>query len=328
MSTCDAKFHLIISSFGIITQKRCTFPWSAHLEAFALELAQNPEYASDQSIIHLVRLQHVLEEMDQVSPDTDSLEMEKTGKAFQHTFRTFKTEIEQFSNQLPSQPAANNYLLTCQLHTVKLYLCQLSLFECKSISQIPPNLRAEIVCHGLAAAKASFDDLISIPVGSERCFCYGEWLQTGFNIILSCKLALMALSDEELRQSHPHARSLCDALDMPRVLKTCVDRQLAHRSRGSSQKTGFDYVGWLQWIQEWFGRHYNRYLTRQAGEETNIAPPSTTAVDYPSQPVQLNMGDMGSLGVAENMLQWPMFTDMGQPDNPLAGWMDLNLIPM
>ncbi|KAL4939084.1 hypothetical protein BDV06DRAFT_199520 [Aspergillus oleicola] len=316
------------SCSGIITQKKCIFPWTAHLEAFAVELAQKPEYTSDQSIIHLVRLQHVFEEMDQVSMDPDFLEIDKGGRAFQHMFRTFKAQLQEFSNKLPPHWRTNNFLLAAQLHTVNLYLCQVSLFDRKTVSELPVDFRSEILCHGLDAAKACLDSLVSIPVGTERCFSYTQWLETGFDLILSCKLVLMAVSDESLRHSHPHIQSLCDALDMPGVLKTCINRQLSYHSGPRSKSTGFDYTGWLQWIQGWFLRHYDEYLAHQRAEA--VTKTSTISANYVAPAVHVGVENInnGGLGFSEEMLSWPSFAEMCMTDNPLASWMDLNLMPM
>ncbi|KAL4899199.1 hypothetical protein BDW74DRAFT_118347 [Aspergillus multicolor] len=328
---------LLSTCCGIITQERCTFPWAPELEAFAVALAENPEYASDQTIIHLVRLQHVMEEIDKISVDHDTFDSSKSSRTFQHIFRTFQGRIQDYTNLLPPE-LTNNFLLATQLHTVNLYLCQVSLFDRKSTSQLPLDIRSEILCHGLAAAKSSFECLMSIPRGSERRFSYSQWLQSGFNMIVACKLTLMAVSDETLCQNYPQVQTLCEALDMPGILRARVLHTPQPTTGPKSQATGFDYKGWLQWIEEWFMRQYNMYLTqREKPKATNAAMPApassttTMPVILPSQEQfdvrNTSAGDFTLPPSADGML-WTSFPDLPFADNPLAWWMDLGLMPM
>ncbi|KAL4985620.1 hypothetical protein BDW68DRAFT_189533 [Aspergillus falconensis] len=324
------------SCSGIITQERCTFPWAPELEAFAIGLAENPEYESDQIILRLVRLQHVLEEIDRVSSDPDSFDISRSSRAFHQTFRTFKSRIQDYSNFLPPE-LTNNYLLATQLHTINLYLCQVSLFDRKATAQLPVHVRSEILCHGLTAAKSSFASLAALGPGAERRFSYSQWIQSGFSLIVSCKLALMAVSDEALRESFPQVQTLCDALDMPSVLRICIERLDPHSAQigPAPPATGFDYKGWLQWIQEWFLRQYNGYVARREAAEGAVnassasAPASSNSAMSQAYP---GIGEVSAGGLqlpvsGDNML-WNSFPNLLVADNPLVGWMDLGLLPM
>ena len=168
---------------------------------------------------------------------------------------------------------------------------------------------------------------MSIPVGAERRFSFSQWLQTGFDLILACKLVMLATSDESLRHSYPQIQSLCDTLDMAGVLKSCIDRQILQQSSLKSQSTGFDYLGWLQWIQEWFLRHCNGF-TAQRHQDT--AAPPTISANYVAPAVQTGMENLnnGELGFSEEMLSWPSYAELCAADNPFASWMDFNFIPM
>lgn len=245
-------------------------------------------------------------------------------------------------------------LLASQLHTVSLYLCQVSLFDrMPTSSQLPSTFRAEILGHGLIAAKASFESLALLPMGTERRMSYSEWLQSGFSLILSCKLSLMAVSDETLRTNHPQIQSLCNELDMGHVLRVCVVRQQSQQPRSESRRTGFDYTGWLQYVEEWFGRHYHGYTSRQrevsvpgssavsdadadTGTGTGTGSASTVntnvPVNYPPPaPAQFGMNDVSGgldLPVTDDMLPWTSFPELMIAENPLVGWMDLGLMPM
>lgn len=95
-------FHLLTGSprsVSIIMQKKCTFPWTPHLERFAMELAQDPEYPSDQFTIHLVRLQHVFERIDEVSVSHTPGMQGRMTEMERHIY-AFRQELEDFKSQL------------------------------------------------------------------------------------------------------------------------------------------------------------------------------------------------------------------------------------
>lgn len=228
-------------------------------------------------------------------------------------------------------------------------------------SQLPSAFRAEILGHGLIAAKAFFESLAQLPMGTERRMSYSEWLQSGFSLILACKLSLMAVSDETLRTNHPQIQSLCNELDMPQVLRMCVVRQQSQQPRSEARRTGFDYTGWLQYVEEWFGRHYHGYTSRQgasvdaasevpdtstasrtgtgtgSGTVAGIPAPANTniiPVNYPPPapaPAPFGINDVSSgldLPVTDDMLPWTSLPEFMVAENPLFGWMDLGLMPM
>lgn len=104
---------LLCSCSSLIVQTTCTFPWSSHLEDFATELAQNPEVASDRSLIHLVRLQHISEQIDKVS--TDPSFRGPTGvvsgsniDTVLYTFQQFQTQLQDYTTLLRPQLTRNN----------------------------------------------------------------------------------------------------------------------------------------------------------------------------------------------------------------------------
>ncbi|KAL4878074.1 hypothetical protein BJY04DRAFT_196680 [Aspergillus karnatakaensis] len=348
---------LLSSCYGIITQRMCTFPPSPSLETFALELAQSPEFVGDHYLIHLLRLQQIFQEIDKTSGDHHVMDKGAANKqgvdVLQRKFRAFKAQLEDYMNQISPLLTDNNFLLSSQLHTARLYLCEVNLFDKIRNPQLSPSFRAEVLCHGLAAGRDHFDALEAMPLGMERRMSYPQWLQSGFNLILASKLAVMAVSDESLRHAYPQVKALCDTLNMPGVLKICVERQRHVQPTSSNQKTGFDFAGWLQWIQEWFRRHYFRAISQGTDTPSATGASSTSSVtsgssrtapssmspnptSYPPQPVaDFNTGGPGVCDhtltlpvMSQEMFPWPSFPDMLLSDHPLAGWMDFGVVPM
>ncbi|KAL2844060.1 hypothetical protein BJY01DRAFT_190447 [Aspergillus pseudoustus] len=317
---------------SIITQKTCTFPWSTRLESFALELSEKAEYPSDRSLIHLVQLQHIFEQIDHLSADPNIPLAGYTSHfgdadSFLQMFRVLHSQLQDYTAQLSPHFTSNNFILAAQLHTVNLYLCQVSLFEKGASAQLPYAVRVDMLCHGLASAKNSFDSLLTVALNTERYMSYTQWLETGFCLILSCKLALMAASDKAMRQNEPRVQALCDNLDMIRILDTCVSRQISHQP---DRKTGFDYTSWLQWIQEWFEKHYYAYTARDKGSQGQVAVEHTVVLaQHPPHSAPFTADDdLGISVTPEELLPWPGFPDVLPSDNVLGGWMDLGVISL
>jgi hypothetical protein len=87
------------------------------VEAFALELSEKGEYASDQSLIHLVRLQHLFEQIDHLSADPNIPTAGYTNPigdtdAYLHLFRTMYSELQEYTAQLSPHFTDNNCAFT------------------------------------------------------------------------------------------------------------------------------------------------------------------------------------------------------------------------
>ncbi|KAK1148365.1 hypothetical protein N8T08_010176 [Aspergillus melleus] len=277
---------VISSCVSIIMQKRCTFPWTPHIERFAMELAQDPEYPSDQFTIHLVRLQHVLERIDEMSVSHPPGMQGRVAEIERHIYN-FRQEMEDFKAQL-SFTRTNCLIISMQLHTLELYLTQVSLFDkfhpissynypspTTSNPDAPPSFhprrqrepsmlptsmpfRIDSLCRGLIAAERYFDSVLTWPVGVEHNTSYMQWVQIGFILAISAKIAVAA--SDPCFYRNERVGPLCDALNMPVVLHNCRRRMQALSSYGMDESgepdVYYHYDQWLRHIHEWFDRNY------------------------------------------------------------------------
>src|SRR3954454_7943713 len=107
-------------------------------------------------------------------------------------------------------------LLQFGLHTLQLFLCQACLFDkhetsnqpassiprSHSDARLPPHLQSshqrldlspfqvEFLSRGLTGAKEFFDFLFTFAPESYGAINHVQWLHTGFNLVLGCKLAV------------------------------------------------------------------------------------------------------------------------------------------
>lgn len=110
-----------------------------------------------------------------------------------------------------------------QFHAVKLYLCQITVFDYKKNAQNPrhySSCQIDALCMGLAASKTLLDFYISLPLRRDVAFNNAIWVQVGFAVTLACKLAIAATEPPV----HPHVVELCQALDIRHLLGQCILR--------------------------------------------------------------------------------------------------------
>jgi hypothetical protein len=102
----------------------------------------------------------------------------------------------------------------------------------------------------------------------QRASNHTEWLQIGYFIVVSCKLAVASC---ELPVFHC-TQLLREELNIPMMLDLATERMKALAVPGDpSQQQGhndapFSHMAWLKPIQDWFNRHYAPNEPAQAGE--------------------------------------------------------------
>jgi hypothetical protein len=175
-------------------------------------------------------------------------------------------------------------LLQFSLHTLQLFLCQACLFDKhetpnQPASSIPrshsdagllPHLQSshqrldlspfqvEFLSRGLTGAKEFFDFLFTFAPESYGAINHAQWLHTGFNLVLGCKLAVMGA---EYAPRSQHVGDLCSALNMRQVLRGA----LHHLARFSKDRVDTEvkqhskhfYEVWMGHIIEWFEQKYH-----------------------------------------------------------------------
>ena len=175
-------------------------------------------------------------------------------------------------------------LLQFHLHTLQLFLCQACLFDkhetvnfsASSVPRshadtgLPPHLQSghqpldlspfqvEFLNRGMTEAKKFFDYFFTFAPNTYRLISHTQWLQTGFNLVLGCKLAV---TGAKYAPRSPHVRALCSALNMPQVLRTVLQRiQWLSKDRAAlhgKQHSKYFYEAWLWHILEWFEQKYH-----------------------------------------------------------------------
>ncbi|CAG8297239.1 unnamed protein product [Penicillium nalgiovense] len=339
--------YVLTSCRSTILQKDRMMTRLSYVEKHALELLSNAEIASDRCLVQLVKLQQIFERIDDAVVTTANPVREVDMHAFQ-------TEINEYRTTLPAK-TSDNFLLQFQLHTLQLFLCHACLFDkhetanysassaprSHADSGLPPHLQSghqpldlspfqvEFLNRGMTEAKKFFDYFFTFAPNTDRLISHTQWLQTGFNLVLGCKLAV---TGAKYAPRSPHVRALCSALNMPHILRTVLQRiQLLSKDRvtiDGKQHSKYFYEAWLWHILEWFEQKYHLVPT----EDTTQIPtglsdsglgPSTLANSATSQDVPLMGENYNATQVAQvdGTALWPDFLWNISTDDILNGHM-------
>ncbi|KAJ5178293.1 uncharacterized protein N7500_000992 [Penicillium coprophilum] len=337
--------YMLSSSRSTILQKDRMMTRLSYVEKHALELLSNAEISSDRCLIQLVRLQGISERIDDAVVTTANPVREVDMHAFQ-------TEIDEYRTNLPAT-FSDNSLLQFHLHTLQLFLCHACLFDKHetanySASSVPrshadsglsPHLQSghqsldlspfqvEFLNRGMSEAKKFFDYVFTFAPDTFRLISYTQWLQTGFNLVLSCKLAV---TGAKYAPRSPHVRALCSALNMPHILRAVLQRmQWLSKDRvtvdGKKHSKHF-YEAWLWHILEWFEQKYHLVPSEDTAQiptglpDGGLGPSTSTSQDFP-----LIGGNYGA--TQDDTALWPDFFWNISTDDILNGYMGFPDMP-
>ncbi|CRL18035.1 Fungal transcriptional regulatory protein, N-terminal [Penicillium camemberti] len=297
-----------------------------YVEKHALELLSNAEIASDRCVIQLVKLQQIFERIDDAVVTTANPVREVDMHAFQ-------TEINEYRTTLPATFSDNsNYSAS-------------SAPRSHADSGLPPHLQSghqpldlspfqvEFLNRGMTEAKKFFDYVFTLAPDTYRLLSYTQWLQTGFNVVLSCKLAV---TGAKYAPRSPHVRALCSDLNMPHVLRAVLQRmQGLSKDRATvdgKQHSKYFYEERLSHILEWFEQKYHLVPSEDTTQISTGLPdggPSTLANSATSQDVPLMGENYGATQVAQvdDTALWPDFLWNISTDDILNGYMGFPDMP-
>ncbi|KAJ4373575.1 hypothetical protein N0V86_007717 [Didymella sp. IMI 355093] len=280
-----AGVFYIASTIAKLLDKMNTFACTPFIEEGCLALQQKAEYRTDKDLYHVIRLQQILENIDQVAKAAHHSDAEAHS-----SYLRVRAELEEFRVYLCSD-VSDSHLLFMQFHTAKLFLYQVAFFE-RNLQQ-SPYLHLNILCEGLEGAKSFLDLYLWLPPKSEMALTNIEWIQLSFGVTLAAKFAIVS------RDPHVEAqtRELRHRLNIDHVFRHLALRIGALVGRagdGNKQKDIFYYYEQrTRKIQSWYEKMiratgttsppqaaYQRRSSSQTQQQPS-PPPSTTSSGVP-----------------------------------------------
>ncbi|KAK2806465.1 hypothetical protein FQN50_005883 [Emmonsiellopsis sp. PD_5] len=265
------------STIAVLLQKRPMFSHTQAIDDFCRSLSNTAEYETDKYIPYIIQLQLIMEKIDRL--DTRHLEElnTSTGSAAELYVTTIQSDLQNFHASLPF-PLTENFLLFLHLHTVELYLYQISLFTHPSTfpspsSTNPPNTiqttflplspaRLTLLTSGLQTSTSLFTHFLTLPPGTEQSFNNTTLVSLAFTLIVSAKQAITALGESAYRATLPQRRRM---LDMADVLVGVEGRVSAVAVAGGGVVDGegdvsafAHFLKRVRWLRGWYEGHFGR----------------------------------------------------------------------
>ncbi|KAH6638838.1 hypothetical protein C7974DRAFT_122222 [Boeremia exigua] len=273
-----AGLFYIASTIAKLLDKMNTFACTPFIEEGCRALQQKAEYRTDKDLYYVIRLQRILENIDQIAKAAHNSDTEAHS-----SYLRVRAELEEFRVYLCSD-VSDSHLLFMQFHTAKLFLYQVAFFE-RNLQQ-SPYLHLNILCEGLEGAKSFLDLYLWLPPKSEMALTNIEWIQLSFGVTLAAKFAIVS------RNPHVEAqtRELRNRLNIDHVFRHLVLRIGALVGRagdGDKQKDIFFYYEQrTRKIQKWYEK-----MIRATGA---LSPPQAAYQHAPSSHPQPQTSPPGS----------------------------------
>lgn len=202
--------------------------------------------------------------------------------------------------------------LLIQFHTVKLYLCQLSLFD-RSRNRTHPWTQFQLrsLCCGLVEAKTLLNFYTSLPLRAEMTFINSQWIQIGFALTFTSKLAVTSLENSIYHQTAEYR----DSLDMSSILRKVILRIQAlttpHIDSRGDRDVFYHYEKRLKHLQWWYESNASKPLPASSRLSVTPVPESSTGF--------FNIPSTVGIESSQDNMSWPPFAAEGV-DDMLADW--------
>lgn len=274
-----AGLFYIASTIAKLLDKMNTFTCTPFIEEGCLTLQQKAEYRTDKDLYYVIRLQKIIENIDQVAKAAHHSDTEAHS-----SYLRVRAELEEFRVYLCSD-VSDSHLLFMQFHTAKLFLYQVAFFE-RNLQQ-SPYLHLNILCEGLEGAKSFLDLYLWLPPKSEMALTNIEWIQLNFGVTLAAKFAIVS------RDPHVEAqtRELRNRLNIDHVFRHLVLRigaLVGRAGAGNKQKDIFyHYEQRTRKIQKWYEKMIRATGTASPPHASHQQVPSSHPQSQTSLPVSI-----------------------------------------
>lgn len=319
-----AGCYYLCSTVSTLLQKLCTFPWTQHIEDCCRSLYQQNQHPTDKYIYHIVQIQHIMEEADAANrhalslahasdPKLESIDLPKSTHITQ-----LRTRLESIKETLPFT-LMESPLMMMHYHTVMVYLCHTSVCTDAALNVLPtgerwPQWRLDALGTGLVAAKSSLSFFLSSPLGSEMHFNNSEWIQLGFAMTYSARLATLS-NQRSIQQEIQHLRRFLGMSDILKDVSGRLRSLSTSRMDDEGEKDVFhNYQQRVERLHAWFESQSNKPQIGPALGNPTLNDPTTFNIAA-AQPFQESM--------SKGQLAWNASQPPQPQENPLLSMDDV-----
>ncbi|EGP90158.1 uncharacterized protein MYCGRDRAFT_91197 [Zymoseptoria tritici IPO323] len=173
-----------------------------------------------------------------------------------------RVRLETIKDSLPFTLTESPMLMT-HWNTAMVYLCHTDVCTESALNALPtgetwPHWRVEALGTGLIAAKSTLSFFLSLPLGCEMYFNNSEWIQLGFVMTYSARLATLS-SQTSIHQETLHLRRFLGMSDMLKDVASRLRSLSSSRMDDDGDSDVFNhYQQRVERLQAWFDTQSDR----------------------------------------------------------------------
>lgn len=209
----------------------------------------------DKYIPYIIELQNLMEKAD--ASNWTSCPTSRSTHVAQ-----LRVRLETIKDSLPFTLTESPMLMT-HWNTAMVYLCHTDVCTESALNTLPtgetwPDWKVEALGTGLVAAKSTLSFFLSLPLGCEMNFNNSQWIQLGFVLTYSARLATLS-SQTSIHQETLHLRRFLGMSDMLKDVASRLRSLSSSRMDDDGDRDVFNhYQQRVERLQAWFDTQSNR----------------------------------------------------------------------
>jgi hypothetical protein len=225
-------YYLVMTRVKLGGSTADIFHYTPYLEKCCQSLEATQECQSDLVLVYLVRLQHIVQEINQTFPYDESDTFKALGTPVALCIKALRTKLSTLRASLP-QELERNPLFLMTFYSAELSLYEVALYDATDVeassSTFPLQLDRLGLLHGcLTSVVAYFDVYASLSKEDAVAFPFTIWMQSGLAILTGFELAFLTLEGwdtAQVRQSVDITKVLDGEIE--KLEETAAQRQIS-----------------------------------------------------------------------------------------------------
>jgi hypothetical protein len=224
-------YYLVMTRVKLGGSTAEIFHYTPYLEKCCQSLEATQECQSDLVLVYLVRLQHIVQEINQTFPYDESDTFKALGTPVALCIKALRTKLSTLRSSLPPE-LERSPLFLMTFYSAELSLYEVALYDATDIEATPSTFHLQLdrlgLLHGcLTSVVAYFDIYNSLPKEDAIALPFTIWMQSGLAILTGYELSFLKLEGWDIAQVR-HSVDIAKVLDreIEKLEETAAQRQM------------------------------------------------------------------------------------------------------
>ena len=224
-------YYLVMTRVKLGFSTADIFQYTPYIETCCQSLEATRECQSDLLLVYLVRIQHIVQEINQTFPYDESETFRALGTPVALCIKALRTKLSSLRSSLP-QELDQNPLFLMTFYSAELSLYEVALYDVTDAELPSSAFHLQLdrlgLLHGcLTAVVAYFEVYRTLPKEDTVTFPMTIWMQSGLAILTGFELAFLRLEGWDIIQVRESV-DIIKILDreIERLEETAMQRQL------------------------------------------------------------------------------------------------------